>query len=508
MNLDANLAQLESTELVRRIEGPEWAFQFKHALTQDAAYQSLLRQTRREIHRRVAESLEQLYPEQLQENAALLAQRYASAGDAERTARYTELAGDAAAYLFAYPEARLQYAGALNALDPLPLQPDLARRRVDLLIKYVSVALRLDGPERALKRLADAEALFASIPAPESREDRARRARIAFWQGDAHLHKSQPGQAVKYMHQVLEIVEDGVDDETLAAIPANVMGRALAVQGQFARAQPLLERAVPALQQTFNWSEWVLAKGFLGLSQAMRGEIQAALAQTSSALARVHELGTLAGVADSYVLSAMALMQAGEYAKALNAARASIEHAQQLGDQLVMYIALNWRAWAELRLGALDAASAGFSQARHVAAVVGGQLVFADWFKAAEAELELAVGAPENALARAQGALEFGQTVGSVYSKALAHRLCGQALIAQRQFDAACEHWNEALQMLETGDARLEIARTRAVWGDLLARRGEFDSARAYFEQAAAQFEASGLTRELGAARQRLAELK
>jgi predicted ATPase len=49
-NLDTQLAQLETAQLVRRANDAEAAFQFKHTLTQETVYQSLLRAKRREIH--------------------------------------------------------------------------------------------------------------------------------------------------------------------------------------------------------------------------------------------------------------------------------------------------------------------------------------------------------------------------------------------------------------------------------------------------------------------------
>lgn len=505
--LDGSLANLTRAELIRRLEALDLEYLFKHALVQDSAYSSLMKHERKRLHHMVAETLVQAYPNALDEIAARVAQHYAQAGEPAQTANYAERAGDAAAALFAYPEARLQYAEALRALEFLPLGADTARRRIDLWTKYVGVALRLEGPERALENLARAQELFAHLPAPETIQDRARRARVAFWQGDANLHKSQPREAIRYMQQVLELVAQGVDDESLAAIPANVMGRALAVQGQFPKAQPLLERAVPALAQTSNWTEWVLAKGFLALTLAMRGDIQAALAQTDGALARAQELGTQIGVEDSYGLAALAHMQAGEYARAFEAARASVDHAAQMGDHLVIYIATNTRGWAELRLGWLDTARATFAEARRVAAETGGSLVFADWFGAAEAELELEAGTAQDAFEQAQSALEFASRVGGLYAQGVSHRVCGQALVKLGQFDTAFEHFQNALQLFESGDAHLEAARTHVIWGQILQQHGDGSAARENFEHALVQYQASLLEHEADRVRTMLNQL-
>jgi hypothetical protein len=73
--------------------------------------------------------------------------------------------------------------------------------------------------------------------------------------------------------------------------------------------------------------------------------------------------------------------------------------------------------------------------------------------------------------------------------------------------DGAEEHLAAILRCFEEGQAQLEAARTRAVWGHLLRDRGDLTAAREHLEKAAAQFEASGLTEELERTRHLLAGL-
>lgn len=81
MSLERALAQLEAAQLVRQLADEEQAYTFNHALFQETAYQSLLIRVRRELNRRVAEIYEQLYAEQLDAYASLLARYYEEAGD-------------------------------------------------------------------------------------------------------------------------------------------------------------------------------------------------------------------------------------------------------------------------------------------------------------------------------------------------------------------------------------------------------------------------------------------
>src|SRR5512141_1334253 len=104
------LAQLEGAELVHRLNETDPTFIFKHALTQEAAYQSLLTKRRREIHREVAGVYEEIFANQLDEYAALLARHYAEAGDDARALVYETRAGDVATRVYANTEAIDHYA--------------------------------------------------------------------------------------------------------------------------------------------------------------------------------------------------------------------------------------------------------------------------------------------------------------------------------------------------------------------------------------------------------------
>jgi tetratricopeptide (TPR) repeat protein len=73
---------------------PEIEYIFKHALTQEVAYESLLKQRRREIHGRIAQAIEELYADRLEEHYELLAHHYERSGNAEKAVHYLILAGE------------------------------------------------------------------------------------------------------------------------------------------------------------------------------------------------------------------------------------------------------------------------------------------------------------------------------------------------------------------------------------------------------------------------------
>jgi class 3 adenylate cyclase/tetratricopeptide (TPR) repeat protein len=115
-DLDRHLSRLQSVELIwekQRI--PELEYIFKHALAQEAAYESILREERRDVHRRVGAAIETLMADKLNEFYGLLAYHFSSAEQWEKAQDYLFKAGDQAGSLAADTEALAHYRHALDA---------------------------------------------------------------------------------------------------------------------------------------------------------------------------------------------------------------------------------------------------------------------------------------------------------------------------------------------------------------------------------------------------------
>jgi len=113
--LDKQLDTLQRAGLIREVaRGLEPAYTFRHALTRDAAYASILHRRRRLLHRRVGEALESSFPERLPEEAHVLAEHFYEARDYGRALKYFTLAGDHAARIYANTAAVGHYARAIE----------------------------------------------------------------------------------------------------------------------------------------------------------------------------------------------------------------------------------------------------------------------------------------------------------------------------------------------------------------------------------------------------------
>ncbi len=114
--LDRRLAELKALELIREKSAtPELEYFFRHALAQEATYESILLQKRRELHARVGAVLEDLFSDRLEEFNGLLAYHYAKAETWDKAHAYLMKAADRAGQMAADAEALEHYRQALEA---------------------------------------------------------------------------------------------------------------------------------------------------------------------------------------------------------------------------------------------------------------------------------------------------------------------------------------------------------------------------------------------------------
>ena len=116
----------------RRGSSPETTYAFKHALVQDAAYQSLLRSRRQQLHARIADALEREFPGLVDAEPEVLAHHCTQAGLAERAVEYWSRAGDLAIRRSANEEAVGHLGHGLACLEVLPENCDRDRRELAL----------------------------------------------------------------------------------------------------------------------------------------------------------------------------------------------------------------------------------------------------------------------------------------------------------------------------------------------------------------------------------------
>jgi len=144
--LQQGLAQLVDAELVyQRGLPPQSRYVFKHALIQEAAYQSLLKSTRQRYHQRIAQVLEAQFPETVETQPELLAHHFTEAGLAEHAVPYWQRAGQRASAGSAYVEAMSHFTKGLEVLQGLPDTPERAQRELDVQIALGQACIATKG---------------------------------------------------------------------------------------------------------------------------------------------------------------------------------------------------------------------------------------------------------------------------------------------------------------------------------------------------------------------------
>jgi len=127
------LGQLIAAELISmRGEPPDCIYTFKHALVQDAAYGSLLRAKRQELHGRIADVLKQQFPRTAATQPELMAHHLAQAGRTESAIEYLRIAGQHAIQRSANAEAIGHLKRALDLLQSLPANPEKSHTALEL----------------------------------------------------------------------------------------------------------------------------------------------------------------------------------------------------------------------------------------------------------------------------------------------------------------------------------------------------------------------------------------
>ena len=131
--LQARLAQLVEAELLyQRGRPPRARYVFKHALIQDAAYASLLKSTRQQVHQQIAQVFEAQFPALVETQPELVAQHYTAAGCAEQAVVYWQRAGQQASDRSAHLEAISHLTTGIELLKTLPETPERTQQALTL----------------------------------------------------------------------------------------------------------------------------------------------------------------------------------------------------------------------------------------------------------------------------------------------------------------------------------------------------------------------------------------
>jgi class 3 adenylate cyclase/tetratricopeptide (TPR) repeat protein len=265
--LHRGLAHLQAAEFLyetRLFPTPEYTF--KHALTHEVAYSSLLLERRRVLHARIVEALEALAPDRVAEQVEHLA-HHALRGEVwDKAVTYCQQAGARAYDRAAFREAAASFEQALQALAHLPEDGDTRALAIDLRLALGNALTQVGEYGRCRALLGEAEARARAL------DDRTRLGRVLAWMAEGLWVTGDYNGAVAAGQQALELAV-ALGDSALQMQAAYILGRVYWNIGDFGRAAELQRQNVDAADRAFGTS-----------STDVRIRSQAWLALTLSAL--------------------------------------------------------------------------------------------------------------------------------------------------------------------------------------------------------------------------------
>jgi class 3 adenylate cyclase/tetratricopeptide (TPR) repeat protein len=517
---DAALRQLAAIELIReKALFPELAYMFTHALTHDVAYETLLVQRRRELHRLIGLAIEELYAERIAEHYEVLAHHFRQAEDWARALAYLLRSGEKAAGAAGFREALALYEQALEAARhlgesvPVETVKSIHRIRADLLHGIGEYGPAADEA-RQLAELArgvgdvagEAGALAQQAWAEMWREDfpaaLALAARVVevgepagedalggalFVRGYVHSVTGRSGEGDRELHRSLALFRSA-RDFTRQSMVLHMMGIALNWRGAYgdglgAAAEGIrISRehhlAVPLSRGL--WTQGVLLVG--------RGEYHAALDALTGGLAIVEKIGDPHYISRFLNTLGWLRIECGDLAaglavsaRALTLARGS-RHAT--GFERVAFTRIN-EADAHIAGGDVRAAADALGEARHIVQHPPASR-WMTWRYATHCwvslgELALVRGDLAQAGSFAEQSLEIAVPTRSRKYESRAWRLRGEIAAARRAWDDAEDCLRRALQIAQEIGHPRETWRTHVALGRLAGARGQPDAASGHY---------------------------
>jgi class 3 adenylate cyclase/tetratricopeptide (TPR) repeat protein len=486
--LHPHLLELKRLEFVyERAGGEEPVYVFKHALTQDVAYEGLLTHRRQILHGGAARALEEIHADRLDEVYGALAFHYARSEFADKAVAYLMLMADKAARVYANAEALAHLGEALAHLERLP--PDRERNRL-----AVEVALRQAFSMYFLGRFEESvDLLHQQQDRLEQLDDPSLAGRFHFWLAHMQSRLGNQALATRSARRAIEEANRCGDEATL--------GKAhglLALEGYWS-GQPAegIEhgRQAVALLEPAPGQQWFLgmAHFYMAMNCLSIGAFDDALLDA----ARTHAVAE--AIADPRLECYAAFTEGWVHAMRGDgeSAAESCERSRKMSPDPVSHVyASGFLGYVHVERGEPAEAIALLEHAVQELARFG----FPQWhgmFTASLAEAYRLAGDAAQAQTLAHRGLEIARGARYWFGVGYAQRVLARIARSADALDEAESELTEALETFQSIGAEFEVARVRLELADLAGHRRDRERARTHLEPARRTFERLSVPRYL-----------
>ncbi|MBI4727365.1 AAA family ATPase [candidate division TA06 bacterium] len=254
--LDEHLGKLEERELVLKLT-TELEYAFKHPLTQEVAYNSLLKKKRKEFHLKVAQAIESIYKDKLEEFTELLAHNYSNSDNLEKAVEWLTKAGEKAREKYANQQAFQYYCEALQTLEKIPCAekdlPQKLKKQLEVLEKKDDIIrFELGGYEKHIttaKEFASLSELASSIGDKEMEY----KAIVLAAENYSGLI-GYKNEVINYRNKSYELAKT-IGKKELIADRLSHLGGIYAVEGDFKTAKTYLAQALKLVEECEDSNE-------------------------------------------------------------------------------------------------------------------------------------------------------------------------------------------------------------------------------------------------------------
>ena len=334
---------------------------FKHTVTRDAAYETLLFDQRRQLHRAVGEALEWLSPE-----ATTRLAYHAFAGeDWPRALRYHILAGQQAQKLFANHEGIEHFRKALRSAEHLPAAETIAQRQ-QINASLGELLTSTGQYEPALEHLQEALALANAL------NDNDAKARACRWMARLHENRSEYGLALDWIEQGLNALgnrETAAKAELLA-----IAGLIHTRQGNYDHALEQCQQSLSIAETLHELASLAFAYNLRGIIQLTRGNSTPAMGDFQRSLELYDQVGDIHGQARAYNVIANVYFNRGQWPEADHYYRQARDIFNQTGDVYNQAFVDNNLGGISLNQGRLVEALQFYQEALNDLRKIGGSL--------------------------------------------------------------------------------------------------------------------------------------
>jgi class 3 adenylate cyclase/tetratricopeptide (TPR) repeat protein len=343
------LRELKAIELIyEKTLFPELAYMFKHALTQDVAYNSLLEQRRQELHRRIGQAIEDLYADRLVEHYEVLAYHFAKGEAWARALDYLCKAAEKATQAFATREAVSLYDQALEAAGQLG---DAVDARTLMAIHQAKANLYFVMSDFARSH-AEAERLLALA---RRAGDRVNEAVALVSLGIASAWAHDFDRALEESRQAIEVAE-AVDAKPVLASAYYTTGFVHMVTGRLDQAQHELGQSLSISRSAGALVDESWSISVIGLLKNWEGAYVEALPLVSEGVRIACEHNFTPQILGGLWVKGLTLTGKGDYDEAYATFEEGLALSEKVGDEVFAHRTLNTLGWLFSELGDLSRA--------------------------------------------------------------------------------------------------------------------------------------------------------